>query len=768
MKEWLTQEETAFYGDLSAEAIADIARNYEQEAIHCPGLIQPHGILFVLAEPKLKIRKLSENASDILGIPPEKMLGMPLAKFIGTEQSAAISSCLDRDFEHINPLDIQFAAAENHPNTFNGIVHRAPDGQVVLELEPRVDGLSQDFFQFARRIKSTLAKIQSTGNLFEMCNLVVHDIRELTGLDRVMVYRFADDGNGVVIAEAKRSDLEPFYGLHYPALDIPKQARDLFVLNWLRLIVDVDCQATGLLPVAKDEAEEGLDMSHCVLRAVSPCHLQYLRNMGVGASMSISLIKHGRLWGLIACHHETAKFISYEIRTICEFLGQLMSVELATKEEKENLDYRLHLKDLLRELTSGLTETPEFLGELTQHPELLVELAGANGVAVCEQGEVVLIGKTPTQAQVMELLPWLDNHLERDLYHTNALSLIYPQGEAFKAVGSGLLAIAISRMQQRYLLWFRPEVSQTVVWAGNPASVMEQEADGLVRLSPRGSFEEWREELQGRSQPWLDCEISSVIELRQMIVDIILRHADELAEMNQALERSNSELDSFAYIASHDLKEPLRGIHNYATFLVEDYGDILAEEGREQLYTLVRLTKRLESLIDALLRFSRLGRQELHREAVNLNELIDNVGNVLKMNPNWANCEIRIVNELPVVFGDRPLVEEIFSNLISNGFKYNKNDQKYIEIGSEPLPDPDATKVQIYVQDNGIGIRPQHIDTIFRIFKRLHPPKEYGGGSGVGLTIVKKIVERHGGAIAVTSVPAQGSRFMITLPSTKY
>jgi light-regulated signal transduction histidine kinase (bacteriophytochrome) len=441
-----------------------------------------------------------------------------------------------------------------------------------------------------------------------------------------------------------------------------------------------------------------------------------------------------------------------------------MSVELATKEEKENLDYRLSLKDLLQKLTEELTEASGFFGELTQHPALVQELAGANGVAICEHGEVVLIGQTPTQEQVEGLLAWLDIHLERDLYQTNGLSMVYPEAEAFRDVASGLLAIAISKIQQRYILWFRPEVSQSVVWAGNPATVTEMKADGVVRLSPRGSFEEWREELKGRSQPWLDCEISSVIELRQMIVDVILRHADELAEMNQALERSNSELDSFAYIASHDLKEPLRGIHNYATFLVEDYGDILADEGKEQLNTLIRLTKRLESLIDALLRFSRLGRQELHREPVNLNELIDNVSNVLKMNPEWENCQIHIVDELPIVFGDRLLVEEIFSNLISNGFKYNTNQQKTVEIGCEPIPDSPGDRVQIYVRDNGIGIRPKHIETIFRIFKRLHPAKEYGGGSGAGLTIVKKIVERHGGYISVNSKFGQGSTFSFTLP----
>ncbi|MEB3339044.1 MAG: ATP-binding protein, partial [Leptolyngbyaceae bacterium] len=276
--------------------------------------------------------------------------------------------------------------------------------------------------------------------------------------------------------------------------------------------------------------------------------------------------------------------------------------------------------------------------------------------------------------------------------------------------------------------------------------------------------------------PWQPCEIEGALELRSAIVGIVLRKLDELAAINLELERSNNELDAFAYIASHDLKEPLRGIHNYSTFLLEDYGEILQEEGTSKLETLVRLTKRMEDLIESLLHFSRLGRQELIKQPINLNQLTREVAEVVKMTRGGEDhsLEIRIPQPLPIVQGDRVLIEEVLTNLLSNAFKYNERIEKWVEIGclghtshlSETGEDlPDSTMWTFYVRDNGIGIRAKHLDTVFRIFKRLNAPNKYGGGTGAGLTIVKKIVERHDGRIWCESTYGEGSTFYFTLPA---
>ncbi len=753
--------------------------NCDREPIHVPGAIQPHGLLFVLQEPDFTIRQVSHNTLDILGIAATDLLGQPLSLLMEPPQLESIRECLAGSFEHINPLPLLLTIDDTTRLRFNGIVHRLQPDQVVLELEPRSPAIDRDFFQFYHQVKHTLTALQTTPSLSEVCNLIVQETQRLTGFDRVMIYRFHPQGDGEVIAEAKQPDQEAFLGLRYPDSDIPKQAKRLYTLNWLRLISDVNYEPVGLLgledPPPTADADETprpapLDMSHCVLRAVSPIHIEYLKNMEVGASMSISLLHDQRLWGLIACHHPTPKFVPYETRTICEFLGQLMSTELGNKAANEDLDYQLQLRTLQSQLVERLTRSTNFMADLLAEPNLLLQITGAAGAAVSDGEALTLIGQTPTEQEIQALMEWLPSHIQYNQFVTHTLPQLYPPAAAYQQVASGLLVMAISQLQRRYVLWFRPEVVQTVTWAGNPDKPSRVEEDGSLTIFPRQSFEAWQQLLRGQSLPWLPCEVDGVMEVRKAIVEVVLRQADELAQINLELERSNSELDAFAYIASHDLKEPLRGIHNYSTFLLEDYQNILDHDGTEKLETLVRLTKRMESLIDSLLKFSRLGRQELQLQPIDLNQLLGDIMHLFDMNPQWENCQVRIPQPLPAVYGDLPSLEELFTNLISNAFKYNDQPEKWVEIGWQPVnhPTPDdaaSHMVTMYVQDNGIGIRDKHLDSIFRIFKRLHAPGKYGGGAGAGLTIVKKIIERHGGHIWVDSTYGKGTTFWFTVPS---
>lgn len=306
-------------------------------------------------------------------------------------------------------------------------------------------------------------------------------------------------------------------------------------------------------------------------------------------------------------------------------------------------------------------------------------------------------------------------------------------------------------------------------WGGDPNKPVEVLQDGSLRMSPRQSFARWQETVHGSALPWKPCEIEAVAELRGLIVGVVLRQADELASMNFELQRSNEELDSFAYIASHDLKEPLRGIHNYANFLMEDYAEALDGDGVEKLQTMVRLTQRMEDLINSLPYFSRLGRAELIRQPVNLNELVQQTIATLSMARPHSAIEFRLPQPLPVIECDRAQITDLYTNLISNAIKHNDKPQQWIEIGWIEPGDRDregmrqnlsshaATLPSFYVRDNGIGIAQDHLSKIFQIFRRLHGRDDFGGGTGVGLTIARKIVERHGGIIWVESIPSQGS-----------
>lgn len=742
--------------------------NCDKEPIHIPGSIQPHGMLLVLKEPQLEIVQVSNNTFDFLGLHPQELLNKELKELLDPKQISSIKACILEDFESLNPLRITINNQDN-PLIFDGIIHRL-DGVLILELEPTQSKDVVSFFSFYHLVKGSIAKTQNGSTLDEMCQVIVKEVRKITGFDRVMVYQFDSEGAGRVIAEDTLENLSPYLGLHYPALDIPKQARQLFTLNLLRLIPDVNYQPAELFPTQNPVNNRPLDLSLSVLRSVSLCHTEYLNNMGVTASMSISLIKDKHLWGLIACHHHSAKYVTYEVRTACEFLGQVMSLELAGKEENENLDYKMKLKTIQSQLVESISEQENIMDGLVKEQSNLLNLCSAKGVAVCANGHLLLIGKTPEEPDVQDLIAWVEKKFNQDIFYTDSLSKVYPAAEKFKNAASGLLALSISKVQKNYVLWFRPEVLQTVNWGGNPNKPVEVEQDGSLRLSPRKSFAMWQETVRLKSLPWKQCEIDAVLELRSAIVGIVLRKADELARINIELARSNSELDAFAYIASHDLKEPLRGIHNYSSFLLEDYADVLNEDGVTKLQTLVRLTQRMEDLIESLLHFSRLGRVELVMQKTNLNQLVKSVIDVLSISLlKETKVDIRIPRSLPVIRCDRVQVSEVFSNLIGNAIKYNNKTDKWVEIGfldsAEGRGEEEVSPIVFYVRDNGIGIREKHHEAIFRIFKRLHTPNKYGGGTGAGLTIAKKIVERHGGTIWVESTYGEGSTFYFTLPS---
>ncbi|MFB2936872.1 ATP-binding protein [Aerosakkonemataceae cyanobacterium BLCC-F154] len=744
--------------------------NCDREPIHIPGSIQPHGFLLVLKEPELKIIQVSGNTREFIGKQPEKLLNTYLEDLLIPKQMEAIKKCLESDFEHINPLKLTFKKKSKF-FIFDGIVHRF-DSVLFLELEPTKSKENPSFFGFYHLVRGTISKLQNTSRLSEMCNIVVTEVQKITGFDRVMVYQLDEAGAGTVIAEATGENSTPFLGLHYPASDIPKQAKQLYTSNWLRLIPNANYQPVPLIPLLNPLTNSPTDLSLTILRSVSPIHIQYLHNMGVIASMSISLIKNKKLWGLIACHHSSTKHLSYQIRTACEFLGQVVSGELIAKEANEDLDYKMQLKAILGRFVESIPQTNDLGKSLTKSEADLLAITSSQGVAICENNQYQLIGQTPEITDLENLLEWIETKIEGNLFYTNKLSKEYPEAEKYQQIVSGVIALAISKVNRNYILWFRPEVIQTVNWGGNPNKPVEVTEDEELHLSPRKSFALWQETVKGKSLPWKPCEIEVVLELRSAIVGIVLRRADELAKINVELERSNNELDAFAYIASHDLKEPLRGIHNYASFLIEDYAAVLNEDGISKLETLVRLTQRMEDLIDSLLHFSRLGRIELAWQETDLNDLVKNVIDVLRLSLPMSNIEIRIPRYLPKVRCDRIQMSEVFSNLFSNAIKYNDRTEKSIEVGFLDITERDdysekylsEKEMVFYVRDNGIGIREYHLENIFRIFKRLHGPKKYGGGTGAGLTIAKKIVERHGGKIWVESIFGEGSTFYFTLP----
>lgn len=511
--------------------------NCDREPIHKSGHIQPQGVLLVIQEPQLEILGISQNALDLLGVEPESAIGQDVSLLFDEVLLKKLKYCLlNENLKTVNPIKWSVEKAGKSLD-FDCILHRW-EGVLIIELELATTTENISVFSFYHSVRNTVAKIQSANNLKNLCQMTVEEIRKLTGFDRVMVYQFDAEGNGAVIAEDKAKSLIPFLGLNYPSSDIPKQARKLYTLNWLRLIPDINYKPVPLLPGNNPVTNEPIDLSFSVLRSVSPMHREYLVNMGVVASMSISLIKDQKLWGLIACHHYTPKHLNCELRAACEFIGQVMSLELQSKEGNEDSDYKLHLKSIQSQILEDISTSENLSEVLVKCQHNLLEAVNASGAAIVFGDQCYQVGKTPHISALKGLTEWVQNHMTKEIFQTDSLTKCYPQSEEFKALASGCLAIEISPIQKIYFLWFRPEVIKTVTWAGNPNKPVEIDENSQEKLSPRKSFDLWKETVRCKSLPWKKCEIDAALELRKAIINIVLRQADKLAKLNTALEAS--------------------------------------------------------------------------------------------------------------------------------------------------------------------------------------------------------------------------------------
>ncbi|QNE40528.1 GAF domain-containing protein [Hymenobacter sp. NBH84] len=747
--------------------------NCDREPIHIPGAVQPYGFLLCLDEQTQRVVQASANTQSLLGIPAEELLGAGLERLLPPAQLAELDALWPTLTDTPKLLGVQLHHTPEQP-FYKLIVHRY-DGLLWAEFEP-VDSNSPGVVDLAT-LNTALGQMLGAATVLDFCQHAVEQVRSITGFDRVAMYRFAADESGEVVAEAIRPDLDPWLGLHYPATDIPQQARAMYLKNWLRFIPDASYRPAPLVPVRNPTTGRSPDMTHAVLRSVSPIHLEYLHNLGSAATMTISVIREGKLWGMITCHHLTPHLVSYELRELCLFIGKTFSVLLPTKEQQDQQAYQLHIQKTRARLFEQMNSSADFIKGLYQQTATLLDVFACGGAAICFEDEIVTLGTTPTPDQIQGVVAWLRQHAPEDVFHTDSYAQLNPGGVAIRSTASGILAITLAQAANDYILWFRPEQLQTVTWAGRTQKV-ETKADGQIFLSPRQSFEAWKQTVENTAAAWLPLEIEAAQELRLHIADIRLKifnelqaRATSLSRLNAELERSNDELDSFAYVASHDLKEPLRGIHNYSIFLLEDYADRLDAEGVSKLQTLVRLSQRMEALIESLLQISRVGRLDLVPIPTDMNELVSGVLELLAPRLEQTHTTVTVAGPLPTILADPIRLGEVFNNLITNAMRYSNDPEKYVTIGVAAanassvadFPSPEQFDV-FYVRDQGIGIDPKHHENIFKIFKRLHSQDKYGGGTGAGLAIAKKMIEKHGGKLWVESVLGQGATFYFSLP----
>nr|7JR5_A Chain A, Photoreceptor-histidine kinase BphP [Stigmatella aurantiaca DW4/3-1]7JR5_B Chain B, Photoreceptor-histidine kinase BphP [Stigmatella aurantiaca DW4/3-1] len=477
----------------------------DREPIHLLGGIQSHGVLLAFRGPDRLLEVVSANAQALLGRPPETLLGQPVGRVLPAEVLAQWEPLVARGSVRV----VLPAGA------YRALLHES-DGLTVLELEPAElqPGMEETALEVVRRLVSPLAGVKGTQALLQTA---ADTVRALTGFDRVMVYRFDADWHGEVLAESKRGGMDGFLGMHFPATDIPVQARALYTRNPLRLIADARARPVPLLPPVVPALGRPLDLSNSALRSVSPVHLEYLRNMGVGASFSLSLLKEGVLWGLIACHHLEPLHISHERRRACEVLTQLLALQLSAEERAAEASEDAHRAALLGQLATAMGEGGTLEEVLEKESERVLALTGAAGVALLLGEEPLLVGCTPAQDEVEALVAWLATQPFQTSFHTDRLGTVYPPLAARADVAAGILAVRLAPAAARFAIWFRPEVARTISWAGNPRKPAEPEP-GHQRLHPRGSFQAWEETVRDTSLPWKRADLGAAEGFRGALV----------------------------------------------------------------------------------------------------------------------------------------------------------------------------------------------------------------------------------------------------------
>lgn len=718
--------------------------NCDKEPIHLIGKVQTHGMLLVFKKSDFVIMRASENVFDFFSQKREDFKTLTLNDLFGTAEGKRLREHTVE--ENTASLELSLGDARYV------VIPHYTEGFIYLELEPVV--VSRDPYMGQQQLTEIITLLSQATSAQDMCDTTSRVIKEFLGYDRVMVYQFDEHWNGEVVSETREEELISWLGMHYPATDIPQQARALFLKQGVRIISDVHAAPATIFP-EEENFTNPLDLSRCETRASSPVHIEYLNNMKVGATLTAAIINNGKLWGLIACHHYSPKFVNYYERHSIKFLTQVFSTQLSLRSSNEVLSLINQTALIRSTLVNQMSDGWNIHSALTKNETSILALTKATGAAVWLDGQLSTVGKTPEKDKIIALIQWLNKQHIEVQYSTQALTKTYKKGVSFAKIASGILYIPITKGKEDGLIWFKPELKQTISWGGNPKKAVQKYGE---RISPRESFERWNEEQTETSLAWEDYEVSSVIALRDNITEIIIKKYDEVKQLNKQLEAAYKDLETFSYSVSHDLRAPLRGIDGFAQIIKEDYFESLDDYGKSAIEMIIDSSTKMNELIDDILAFSSIGNTKTSKGLLSVNDMVQRVVSFLSINAIYPRTEINIREGLPMLYGDKGMIFQLLSNLIDNALKYSKNvASPRVEIGSLMVDG----EVTYYVEDNGIGFNNKYAKKIFGIFNRL-VSTEYEG-SGIGLAIAQRVIDTHKGRIWAESKENTGSTFYFQL-----
>ncbi|WP_286775411.1 MULTISPECIES: ATP-binding protein [Sphingobacterium] len=714
-----------------------------EEKIHLCGKIQSFGFLCIFDESGCIAA--SENLTIVLDIPMKEILGRSIAQLLPLLSSEKELNLKEIETQIRGEIFTRFVERIRIKNVDYYLSIYQYDERTYLEIEICNENhlKATRLFYYAKYLE------ERHGNAWQSLTVL---IRQIIGFDRVMVYRFEEDNSGQVIAESIADGMTPLMGYRYPEFDIPAQARELYVKFLARHVADVDGPTIAIQGL---EAAE-VDLTRCSLRALSPVHLQYLKNAGARASASFSIVIEGKLWGLVACQNSEPLNVDLAQRHLCAFLTQYAINYYLSEHQKENLVAQTIMGVMERDLKSELLVNSDIGIVLERFAPQILEIAGADGLMIKHDRGSKSWGDVPTELQLREIDRFIEEEGQNDLFFTS--NFVYGDSAPPQPVIlPGILRINILPSNKWHIYLFRREHVYEDVWAGKPEKIYHYDPEKKVEFpSPRTSFEAWREKMKGKSIQWKRAELSFMEKVAQITQQAIAQRGGEIAQLNKELVRSNNALDTFGYTLTHDLKNPLSSIKLAAQMmLMKD--DLPKDMLRKMALNIMDATALITEMMDKVYQLTQSNYVAFKTELIDPRNKILNILESCKQQFESAHLEFVLGETLPIL-GERTLLYHLFLNLISNAIKYSsKKDRPRVEVYSEKQ----GHFVNYYIKDNGIGMDIKDDSNIFDIFKRL-PNSQGFEGSGIGLSIVKRIVDRLEAKVTVDSELNIGTTFCIT------
>lgn len=718
-----------------------------EEQIHIPSHVQSYGYLIGLDEKNKTIQFYSKNVQNLFGF-TENLLGETFEDCAYYFNKIIESTIYQRVDYNLKVANKNLDKIKLNGSNFHLTIYRY-NGFIYIELEEYLKR------QISRNvIYKGIKEIQSAKTEEEIWKALLENICGITGYDRVMIYKFMNDGSGKVIAEQKNDNMESYLHLYYPESDIPRQARALYLLNYKRIFSNVHSDP---IPVLSSVPE--VNLTYSTVRAMSPIHAQYVKNSGASSSFSTSIIVDNKLWGLVTCHSTKPKHIDLFNRIqaeICSVIAANSYFSLKSQMIMEN-EALFALKSI--QLKNRLSQHDNLKESLFQNLHSVLEISQADGFAIAFDDEVKSTGEAPDEEVILNIANWARKNLRTSLYYDDSFTLKYrDEIPGLDHLSSGVAISFLAKDRGKLLIWFRKEFKGHINWAGKPeknVELVEIYNEKKRVVSPRTSFLIYSEEIQGKSKYWSKKHLLEIRKIHDTVLETVQLQFERVFRLNQELSKVNEELDSFSHTLSHDMATPLTVIKLNVQMLGKNKTD---DVEKSKIDYILNEIDNMSTMMANVLQLSRLKHSEYVMEKINPRTTIEKICEDAKL--SYDSCAEIKIGATPEIMGEATLLHQVFQNMITNAVKYSsKEENPKIEIRGY-----DSGSWIIYeISDNGIGIPEKEKENVFKLFRRIENAKSFSG-SGVGLTIVQRIMNRLKGSLTFESKENEGTTFQLKFP----